>query len=157
MEGPNYRSLESTVFRLKNEKDGVLIGSICSKCHRVFFPQRVWCASCFEPTCEETELSREGKLISFSLIERASGYALVKPPYILGEVLLPEGPHVYTTIGMRSEPSPAGIDLRSAINEKNLSSLKMGQPVRLSPIVVKKDEEGREVVAYNFDPVEGLP
>lgn len=68
-------SLEPRVFQVKgDEKSDVLLGSKCNRCHRVFFPPREWCAACCQPTCEVIELSREGKLESFALVERKQAY-----------------------------------------------------------------------------------
>lgn len=151
------RSLEPDLFRLSGNGAWVLIGSRCKKCQRVFFPKRLWCASCLEPACEEIELGREGKLLSFSIIERASSYALVKPPYVLGEVLLDNGLHIYTTIAIRSEADSQGnICLKSDINSQNIDILKVGQRVELAPVIVEKDAEGNDIFAYNFNPVVNL-
>ena len=149
------KSLEPSVFRVSNDAENdILIGSKCKKCQRVFFPPREWCAACLEPTCEEVELSREGEMEAFSLVERKQDYALIEAPYVLGEIKLPEGPHVYTSIGAKSEESLGGIRLYCSYNEENLGELKRGQKVKLKPVVVKKDEEGNDIVAYNFEVME---
>ena len=149
------KSVEPSIFRVdKGTENDVLIGSKCSKCNRVFFPRRTWCAACLEPTCEDIELSRDGTLLSFSLVERKQAYALIEAPYVLGEVLLPEGLHIYTTIGAESKVSSEGVKLYSTVGEDNLDTLKMGQKVILKPVVVNKDEEGNDIIAYNFDVAE---
>ncbi|MBI2868551.1 MAG: hypothetical protein HYX96_01845 [Chloroflexi bacterium] len=154
MVNASRKSLEPSVFRLKDNGQDVLIGSQCQKCKRVFFPQREWCASCLEPTCKEIELSREGKLLSFSLVERQQNYSLVTAPYLFGEILIPEGPHIYTTLNLKTEQTDKGPKAVSTVNEQNLNTVKIGQKVVLSPVAVKKDEDGSEVVAYNFQTVE---
>lgn len=148
------KSLEPSVFQVnKDAEKDVLTGSKCRQCHRVFFPKRVWCAACLEPTCDEIELSREGTLLSFSLVEKKQAYCLLEAPYVLGEVLLPEGPHIYTSIGAESEVTPEEVKPYSTIGEDNLDTLKIGQKVSLKPVVIKKDEEGNDIVAYNFNVV----
>ena len=148
------KSLEPSVFRVKSEEQGdVLVGSQCQKCKRVYFPSRKWCAACLEPTCEEVELNREGTLVSFSLVDRKTAYTIVEPPYVLGEVLLPEGPHIYTTINLQSEVSPEGVRICSTVSRDNLDSLGIGQRVKLSPVVIKRAEEGHDIVAYNFNTI----
>ena len=148
-------SLEPAIFRVKSGPESdILVGSKCQKCHRVFFPPRVWCAACVEPTCEELELSREGMLLSFALVNRAQTYCVIEAPYVLGEVLLPEGPHIYTSISAQSDITPEGVKVRSTINEGNLNLLEIGQKVMLTPILVRKDEEGNDVFAFNFTVVE---
>ncbi len=146
------KSLEPKVFQVKGEgEEDALLGSKCKKCGGVFFPPREWCAACYEPTCETIVLSGEGILESFALMERKQAYSVVEPPFVIGEVLLPEGVHVYTTINLRSEVSSEEAKVYSTIDGDNFISLKVGQRARLSPVVIRWDEEGNEIVAYNFD------
>ena len=151
------KSLEPTVFRVDDavEKD-TLVGSHCAKCDRNYFPPRQWCAACFEPGCEEIELSREGTLSSFALVERKQEYCLVEAPYAFGEVRLPEGMLVYTTLNITSEVAANGqIRVYSTIDQDNFNVLKTGQRARLAPLVIKKADDGADIVAYSFDIVEG--
>ena len=130
-------SLEPTVLKVGNIKDeDVLIGSRCTECGGYFFPQRRRCARCAEPTTESVELSREGILSSFSLMTRKPKYCLVEPPYILGEVTIPEGIVIY-----------------AVIHSIDPEALNMGQPVRLDTVEIEKNETGDSVVAYRFAPV----
>lgn len=131
-------SLEPSVLKVSNTKEeDVLLGSKCKKCGRYFFPARAWCGACAEPTTEPVELSKEGTLISYSLMTRKPKYCLVEPPYILGEVLIPEGIRIYTVV-----------------NSRDVAELKMGQKVELDTVEIKKDEQGNSVIAYSFTPVE---
>ncbi len=136
---PNSRiSLEPTVLKVGNTKDeDVLMGSRCTECERYFFPQRKRCAHCAEPTTEPVELSREGILGSYSLMTRKPKYCLIDPPYILGEVSIPEGIVIY-----------------SVIHSTDPEALEMGQPVRLDTVEIESDEKGGSVTAYRFAPVE---
>ena len=130
-------SLEPSVLRLgEREEDDVLLGSRCRDCGRYFFPARVRCGACAEPTTDPVELSREGTLVSYTLITRKPRYAQVEPPYILGEVLIPEGIRIYTYVN-----SPSTDDLR------------VDQGARLKTLEIKKDDEGNGVIAYSFAPV----
>ena len=125
------------MLKVDDTKDNdTLIGSRCSQCRRYFFPQRVRCGACTEPTTEPVELSKEGTLISYTLITSRPRFAEVQPPYILGEVLMPEGIRIYTLI-----------------NSRDLNQLRMGQKARLDTMEIKKDEDGNSVVAYSFIPV----
>ena len=48
-----------------------LLGSRCSACGKVFFPQQALCTECFrEGTLSEYPLSNRGKLYSFTVVER---------------------------------------------------------------------------------------
>lgn len=131
-------SLEPTVLKVGNTEDeDVLMGSRCTECERYFFPQRKRCAHCAEPTTEPVELSREGILSSYSLMTRKPKYCLVEPPYILGEVLIPEGIVIY-----------------AVVHSTDPEALEMGQPVRLDTVEIERDEKGGSVIAYRFTPVE---
>lgn len=156
-ENVRRKSLEPTVFRVNDAvvKD-TLVGSHCAKCDRNYFPPRQWCAACFEPGCEEIELSREGTLSSFALVERKQEYCLVEAPYAFGEVRLPEGMLVYTTLNVTSEVAANGqVRVYSTIDQDNFNVLKTGQRAKLAPLVIKRDDDGADIVAYSFDIVEG--
>ena len=131
-------SLEPTVLKVGATTDeDVLIGSKCRECHRYFFPQRKRCAHCAEPTTETVELSREGILRSFSLMTRKPKYCRVEPPYILGEVSIPEGLVIY-----------------AVIHGTDPEALEIGQPVRLDTVTIDNNEKGESVIAYRFTPKE---
>lgn len=127
-------SLEPDVLKAGDTKeDDVLMGSKCKECGRYFFPQRKRCASCAEPTTEPVELSREGILNSFSLMTRKPKYCLVEPPYILGEVTIPEGIVIY-----------------AVIHAADPNALEMGQQVRLDTVELETQGEDGAVIAYRF-------
>ena len=131
-------SLEPSVLKVGSTKEeDVLLGSRCKECGRDFFPGRLWCAACAEPTTEPVEFSKEGTLISYSLMTRKPTYCMVETPYILGEVLIPEGIRLYTVV-----------------NSKNVDELKTGQRAKLDTVEIKKDEKSNSVIAYSFTPVE---
>jgi len=133
-------SLEPTVLKVGNAKaEDVLMGSKCTECERYFFPQRKRCAHCAEPTTEPVELSREGVLSSYSLLTRKPKYCLVDPPYILGEVSIPEGIVIY-----------------AVIHSTDPEALEMGQPVRLDTVEIENDENDGDIIAYRFAPEEVL-
>ncbi len=145
------KSLEPKVFQLgSGAKGDALIGSKCQTCNRVYFPARDWCAACSKPTCKSVELSRQGVLRSYALVFRRQSYAVIPIPYLLAEIALPEGILVYTTLNLTSTPSTEGPSLTSSIGPDDLGQVQLGTKVTLDPIVVKKDEEGHDLVAYNF-------
>lgn len=146
------KSLEPTVFRVgETKEEDTLIGSVCAKCVLTYFPPREWCAACFEPGCKEVELSKEGTLSSFALVERKQAYCLVEAPYAFGEVRLPEGLLIYTTLNVTSDIATNGeIRVHSTIDQDNFEVFQVGQTARLVPIVIKKDDDGADIIAYNF-------
>jgi uncharacterized OB-fold protein len=128
-------SLEPDVLSVgREEGEDVLLGSRCTRCGRYFFPQRVWCGGCAEPTTEVVELSRQGTLTSFTRLHRKPEYSIIEPPYILGEVTLPEGLRIYSVITTKDDTDPT-----------------MGQAVGLRSIQVR-EQQGGAVFAYAFAP-----
>lgn len=95
-------SLNSLLLILRAPEDGQLhlLGSRCSACGKVFFPQQALCTECFqEGTLKEHPLSTRGKLYSSTIVERESlapkGFQV---PYAYGYVNLPEGVRVLSKI-----------------------------------------------------------
>ena len=131
-------SLEPVVLKVGSTKEeDVLIGSRCTECERYFFPQRKRCAHCAEPTIETVELSREGILISYSLLTRKPKYCLVEPPYVLGEVSIPEGIVIY-----------------AVIKSTDPEALELGQPVRLDTMELEINGKDGKFIAYRFAPIQ---
>lgn len=143
------KSLEPKVFRIEGEP--VLLGSRCTECSRVFFPGQEWCAACSTPSCQTIELSRHGKLKSYTVVFRKTAYSVVTPPYIVAEIELPEnGVLLYSTLNLTSTPSAEGYKFHTGVSDQALSQISIGQPVKLDPVAIRKDEAGEEIVAYNF-------
>jgi uncharacterized OB-fold protein len=144
------KSLEPKVFRVGERGPGVLLGSRCDRCERVFFPAQEWCAACCAPCCHPIELSHQGELKSYAVVYRKTSYSLVTPPYILGEIALPEGVLVYATINLTSSPAAAGYSFHTPATDDDLAGIFVGQRVTLNPVIVKRDDEGNDILAYNF-------
>ena len=127
---------ENLYYRLSDGKP-YLLGSKCRNCGYVAFPKKVDCPSCVtKESMKETELSRDGKIDTFSVIHVAPpGFTA---PYILAYVLLPER-----------------VRILSMINCCELSneSLRIGADVELTLGKIREDENGNEVVGYKFTPV----
>jgi len=108
MEEKNKRiSFNPAILGLKAD-DGQphLLGSRCSACGKVFFPQQALCTECFrEGTLSEYPLSNRGKLYSFTVVERESlapkGFQV---PYAYGYVNLPEKVRVLKVLPNNSQP-----------------------------------------------------
>ena len=144
-------SLEPALFRPGDGMhEGVLLGSKCQSCGRLFFPPREWCAACCEPSCRSAELSRHGELRSYTVVQRKTTYSLVTAPYILAEIALPEGIFVYATLNLSSSPTADGYHFHTLTAAGDLAALSIGQRVALSEVTIKKDPNGNDVVAYNF-------
>lgn len=112
--------------------DVVLIGSRCTRCGRRFFPPRRRCAACAEETLVAHDLSSRGQLRSFTRLHRTPPDAWVSAPYVLAEVVLPDGLVIYAHL-----IDTAWEDLRVEMS------------IELAPFVIRPPDGG-EVLAYAF-------
>ena len=130
-------SFDPRVLTLSSPEDGQpnLLGSRCSACGSVFFPQQTLCTECFKRgTLKECSLTTEGKLYAFTIVERESlapkGFTV---PYAYGYVELPEGVRVLSKI----------IDWKP-------ETLKLNVPVKLAVESLRQDATGRKIMAFCF-------
>ena len=124
-------------FKMPRGEKPYLIGGKCKSCGCVSFPKRVMCPACAkEGTIEEMPLSRVGKLYSFTVARVAPmGF---KPPYVVGDVELPEGIRLFSII-TNCDPSE--------------EELKIGMDLELVIEKFSEDERGNDIVGYMFRPI----
>ena len=60
----------------------------CTKCGKVFFPKRLVCSECKNHEFETVRLSRDGKLITYTVIHVAPSQFADQIPYAIGVVEL---------------------------------------------------------------------
>jgi uncharacterized OB-fold protein len=117
-----------------------LIGTRCTSCGTHYFPKTLSCRNpqCLEKATQDVLLSREGTLYSYT-VQHYQPPALFRmadwAPYAIGSVELPEGLRV---MGMLTGCEPA--------------SLTIGMAVELTVETLYRDEHGREVQTYKFQP-----
>ena len=113
-----------------------LLGSRCQSCGEVFFPRRLVCAKCLHEGCDDVELSPTGTIYTWTYVHvplfakanaEVSGYGV-------GQIDLPEGPRV------------------QAILVGEADDFRIGMEVETDLEVLRKDDEGNEVVIYRFRP-----
>jgi uncharacterized protein len=133
------------LFKLPSSsgEKGHLIGRKCRKCGSYFFPntgsQKIVCLNCFGRDLEEVALSCRGTLYSYCICHAMADFVVVKAPFAIGTVLLPEEDIlVWTT-------STADCDL---------SSLKVDMEVELVFEKIKEDKAGNDVITFQFRPVQ---
>lgn len=61
-----------------------IMGTRCDRCNRVLVPARKFCSDCFETTSEWVEVSSEGTIRTWVLINFSYEGQPKEPPYILG-------------------------------------------------------------------------
>ncbi len=132
-------SLEPGAFEVGSSPEQCsLLGNTCQRCGLAFFPRRHFCTRCCNARLDEIELSKRGSLKSFTSVYQKPKYAVVEPPYLVGEIELPEKVVVY-----------------SLITQCSREELKLGAEMELAAIKVREEErEGIPVtlLAYAFRP-----
>lgn len=120
-------------------EDGArLIGSRCTGCGALYFPQALSCRNpqCDTKSIERTRLPGTGTLLSFT-VQRYRPPALFRmdhwSPYAIGLVDL-----------------GAGIEVMGMLNEIPLDDIHIGMELKLVGAPLFADEEGAQVLTYKF-------
>ena len=133
-------SVDPNRLRLTNDTgtEGVLLGVRCRECGIYLFGPATFCQACTAEDLEPIELSRRGTLYSFTVVRVPPAGWPGPVPYILGEVALPEGPHVLAEV----------IDCREG-------DLKIGIAVELALQAVLDKDSAETRMVYKWRPAEG--
>ena len=118
--------------------EGVLLGMRCRDCGIYLFGAALFCQACSASNLEAVELSRRGSLYSYTTVHVPPAGWPGPVPYLLGEVELPEGPHVLAEIVNCAE-----------------TDLHVGLPVELALQQVQSGESGPGRVVYKWRPAPG--
>ena len=108
----------------------------CTDCGIVVFGPATFCQSCSSAGLEQIDLARDGVLYSYTIVRVPPPGWPGPVPYVLGEVELPEGPHVL-----------------AEVIECAHDSLEVGIPVRLAlqPVSIP-DVPDSERMVYKWRP-----
>ena len=134
--GDNKRiSVAPTRLKLINQEgtEGVLLGTRCRQCGEHFFGEVVFCQNCSSNQLEPVELSKQGTLYSYTVVRAPTPGWSGSVPYALGQVELPEGPHVI-----------------SEVVDCAFEKLKVGAKLELALVVGDEDAEGHQLVVYKW-------
>jgi hypothetical protein len=123
---------------------GALIGTKCASCGSYFFPpERVLCRNpaCVSSDLEDVELSRRGKIWSFSVNHYAA-----PAPYVGKE---PFEPYTVVAAELSTEQMVVLGQLAEGVDP---SALKIGDEVEVVVEPLFADEEGNEHVVWKWRP-----
>ena len=123
-----------------DEVTGVLIGFQCLDCRVKVFGQATFCQSCASSNLEPVEFSASGILFSYTIIRVPPAGWPGPVPYMLGEIELPEGPHVLAEV--------------IGIHESDLS---IGMQMELTIQSVKVTESDQVKATYKWQPSNAEP
>ena len=119
---------------------GTLLGSWCRDCGVYCFGLATFCQACTSGALDSVHLSQRGTLYSFTVVRVPPAGWPGPVPYILGQVELPEGPHVLAEM----------VDCGA-------SDLKIGMAVELALRPIKSADGSGEKVVYKWRPVTSEP
>ena len=112
---------------------GVLLGMRCRQCGQHFFGTVAFCQSCTSDALEPVELSGHGTLYSYTIVRVPPAGWPGDVPYALGQVELPEGPHVI-----------------SEVVDCPFGQLAVGMELGLCLVAGGRDGSGNEVMVYKW-------
>jgi uncharacterized OB-fold protein len=130
--------IEEGFYRVPKTPDQkpVLIGSRCTGCGEVYFPNVPQCLKCYTETTQTYDLQRVGRVYSSTVVHLAPPLYQGKVPYAIGHVELDNGvlvPTRFTEVG--ESPLPVGMEVELVLE-------KLG-----------KDGEGKDIIVHAFRPV----
>jgi uncharacterized protein len=133
--------IEEGFFRIPDDpaEPPRLLGSRCPACGEVFFPRRLVCAKCLHEGTEDTELSTQGTIHTWTYchVPLFGKKDAAVAGYGVAQVDLPEGPRVQSILS-------GGRD-----------QFAIGTTVELDLETLRQNSEGDDVVIYRFRPVPG--
>lgn len=130
-------SVDPNRLRLTDEGGaaGALLGVRCRDCGTYSFGALAFCQACTSANVEHVELSSAGSLYSYTIVWVPPSGWPGPVPYVLGQIELPEGPHVLAEV----------VDCPRAC-------LKVGMPVELALRTVDSAESDSLMVVYKWRP-----
>jgi hypothetical protein len=133
---PVKKPVSSKLIKLNSDNtDGVLLGCRCNECGTYFFGAPQFCIRCTSASLKPVELSREGKLYTYTIVRQAPPGWQGPVPYVLGSVAFPEGPHITSEV----------IDCPE-------DKVKIGMPLEVVFRVGGKLADGTEIIVFKWRP-----
>jgi len=114
------------------KKEPYLIASKCKNCGKVFCPPRHICLNCGKQMMEIIPLGGRGKIYSYTEVHQQLPGALVKTPYMIVIVSMPEGCQVHGVMTEKYEN--IGVDAEVEVYFEKMM----------------EDKDGNELIADKF-------
>jgi uncharacterized OB-fold protein len=130
--------LREGIFRLPSApgEEPAIIGSRCQNCGDHFFPKRNICLNCGQEEIEETDLSRRGKIWTYTVARQTPPGSLMQAPYVIAVVQLAEGTMV-----------------QAVLSDCDLEAVQIGMEVEMVLEKMGTSAEGNDLMAFKFKPV----
>src|ERR1700730_15509890 len=120
-----------------------LIGSCCRDCGVIIFPVQSTCPSCTGSNTEQRLLGRRGTLWSFTVLS-----FMPKSPYAGDETA-----ETFTPYGVGYIELPGQVRVEARLRENDPDRLRIGMPMELVIVPYRSDEQGVQLLNYEFAPV----
>lgn len=112
-----------------------LCGTRCPSCGATYAGPRAICLGCARRGLEPHALSPTGTVWTFTIVRQQPPGSIMQAPYPIGQVALDDGPIV----------AAAFVDI-------DAGDVRIGMPVEMTLVTVRKDDDGNDVVAHAFRP-----
>lgn len=113
-----------------------LNGVRCTQCGDTYLSRRSICLGCGSHDLRPCLLPATGRVATFTIVHQRPPGAVIEPPYAIVQVALDDGPN-----------------LTSALVDVPLQNVRVGLPVEMTLVEVRRDDEGNSVVAHAFRPI----
>ena len=113
-----------------------LCGSLCGKCGETALGQSELCANCGHDDVRPISLSDEGSLYTFTVVRH-------RPP---GNY---QGPAEFKPFGIGLIELKEGLRVMAPVSQP-IDDLCIGMKLRFRPYVLRVNDEGKEVVAFEY-------
>ena len=121
-----------------------LLGGRCRQCNHHVFPFIAGCARCTSEDMERVALAKVGTLWAWTI----QGFPPKAPPY-LGETK----PENFQPYGVGYVELDGQLKVETRLTEADPARIKNGLPMKLTTVVLCKNEDGDEVVTFAFAPI----
>ena len=123
-----------------------LLGTRCMDCGEHAFPSQDSCRACSGQNMVPTDLGSEGTLWTWTIQS-----FMPKTPYNTDET-----PETFSPYGVGYVELACGLKVESRLRENTPDNLKIGMPMKLEIIPMRKDDEGADLVTFQFCSAEEL-
>jgi len=123
-----------------------LLGSRCKDCGEHAFPSQDSCRARGSERTEVVKLGNAGKLWTWTIQS-----FMPKAPYLTDET-----PETFRPYGVGYVELACGIKVESRLHENSANSLRIGLPMELEIVPVRIDENGSQLMTFQFRSAEAL-
>lgn len=136
---PDAKPLHDGLFSWPDTAS-TLMGSRCLDCGEYAFPSQKSCRACSGQNMTAADLGNEGVLWTWTIQS-----FMPKTPYHTDET-----PETFKPYGVGYIELACGLKVESRLRENQADQLEIGMPMKLEIITVRKDDEGSDLLTFQF-------